>query len=263
MTAIDLAAIDPRAGGPAGIVAIWRGVWEVPDTGFYDLALASQGPSSWTIDDTLANQAASFDGGPTTRTVHLAAGFHAIAIAYEVDALAPRLFVAAARAGRRPQPLAPERLKPRPARNPRARAIAQVLHWLLGCLAVALAVWAIRISVPAWTAYRPNSSQGAASHREHRTAVAGMARPGHGRDAAGRHSLGTACCCGSTRSPAVMAPSPRRHGSPQCKGDRLRRRRRSDPRRSPGSRSRSIRIATARSRATGAIRIRTSRRREP
>ena len=153
VTAIDLAGIDPRAGGASGIVVSWRGVWEVPDTGFYDLALASQGPSSWTIDDTLANQATSYDGGPTTRTVHLAAGFHAIAIAYEVDALLPRLFVAAARAGRRPQPLAPETLKPRPPRNPRARAIAQLLHGLLGCLALATTVWAVRVSIPAWTAY--------------------------------------------------------------------------------------------------------------
>ena len=78
--AIDLDGIDTIAGGGSGVAAIWRGAWEVPSSGLYDLALASEGPSSWTIDGILANEAATFDGGAARRIVWLAAGFHTIEI---------------------------------------------------------------------------------------------------------------------------------------------------------------------------------------
>ena len=86
VTAIDLDGIDTIAGGEAGVVAIWRGTWEVPSSGLYDLALASEGPSSWTIDGVLAHETATFNGGAARRIVWLAAGFHAIEISYRVDA---------------------------------------------------------------------------------------------------------------------------------------------------------------------------------
>ena len=88
---IDLEGIGAVASSASSVVVAWRGAWEVPSDGLYDLALASEGPSSWSIDGVLANAAATFDGGATRRTVWLAAGFHAIDLSYHVDRKRPRL----------------------------------------------------------------------------------------------------------------------------------------------------------------------------
>jgi hypothetical protein len=167
VAAIDLDGVDAAARGAAGVTAIWRGVWEVPADGLYDLSLVSEGRSSWTIDDSLANEAASFDAGAVRRTVWLHGGFHRIEISYEVDASAPRIIVAAARTGEPPAPLAPGALKPRPPRNPRLRVLAGALHHGLGWLALGAIVWAIRQSTPAlsdrwrhWRAARAETSAG-------------------------------------------------------------------------------------------------------
>ena len=161
---IDVDGIDAASGGRAGVTAIWQGVWEVPADGLYDLALGSQGRSSWTIDDSLANEAATLDTGAQARTVWLAAGFHRVEISYAVDPSAPRLVVAAARTGGRLRPLVPAALKPRPPRNPRLRAMARALHHVLGWVALAAVAWAIRRSIPAlserWHLWRDRMSAG-------------------------------------------------------------------------------------------------------
>ena len=158
VAAIDLDGVDPSAGRPSGVVAIWRGAWEIPASGLHDLMLASEGPSSWTIDGVVAHGTATFGGGATRRTVWLAAGFHAIEISYQVDVERPRIEVTVARAGERPTPLSAAVLKPRPPRNPRVRAIARWLHRGLGAIALLATVIAIRMSLLAsawqWPGWR-------------------------------------------------------------------------------------------------------------
>lgn len=151
VTAIDLGGVDALARSGAGIVVVWRGAWEVPSSGLYDLALASEGPSTWTIDGVLAHQTATFDGGAARRIVWLAAGFHTIEISYQADPNRPRIEVLAALAGEQPAPLAAAALKPRPPRNPLARAVARWVHRALGCVALVAVLFAIRMSTPAWT----------------------------------------------------------------------------------------------------------------
>jgi 4-amino-4-deoxy-L-arabinose transferase-like glycosyltransferase len=171
---IDLLGVDPAAGGQNGVVAIWRGAWEVPSGGLYDLSLASEGPSSWTIDGILANGTATWDGGAARRIVWLSAGFHATEITYQVDATRPRIQVLAALAGGQPRPLAATTLKPRPPRNPRVRAIAVWLQRGLGCIALLAVVFAIRTSIltSTWT-WRPPRGWGKPAGRAWlRTALA-------------------------------------------------------------------------------------------
>jgi 4-amino-4-deoxy-L-arabinose transferase-like glycosyltransferase len=148
--AIDLDGIDTIAGSGSGVAAIWRGAWEVPSSGLYDLALASEGLSRWALDGVLANETTTFDGGAARRIVWLAAGFHTIEISYRVDATRPRIEVMAALAGEEPRPLSAGVLKPRPPRNPRVRAIAGWLHRGLGCVALLTVLLAIRMSTPEW-----------------------------------------------------------------------------------------------------------------
>src|SRR5262245_5795383 len=73
VSAIDLEGLDP-ASVAKGVVAIWRGAWEVRTGAVYDLRLASNGRSRWTIDGAVAVEAASIEGA--SRTVFLGAGFH-------------------------------------------------------------------------------------------------------------------------------------------------------------------------------------------
>jgi 4-amino-4-deoxy-L-arabinose transferase-like glycosyltransferase len=148
---IDLEGLDALARSAPGVIVTWRGAWEVRSSALYDLALASEGPSSWTIDGVLANAAATFDGGATRRTVWLAAGFHAIEIRHEVDRHRPRIEVLAARLGEPPAALTAAVLKPRPPRNPRLRAVARWLHRGLGAAALVALLIAIRMSVLTWS----------------------------------------------------------------------------------------------------------------
>jgi 4-amino-4-deoxy-L-arabinose transferase-like glycosyltransferase len=147
VASIDLDGVDPTAGGQPGIVATWRGAWEVPSSGLYDLALASEGVASWRIDGVPAIEATTWDGGATTRTVWLPAGFRAIDISYQVDTKRPRIQVLAAPAGEHLKPLAAAGLKPRPPRNPRVRALAVWLHRGLGWFAILTVVFALRTSI--------------------------------------------------------------------------------------------------------------------
>jgi 4-amino-4-deoxy-L-arabinose transferase-like glycosyltransferase len=142
VSAIDLEGLDPAGTRPPGVVLIWRGAWEVRETAVYDVRLASNGRSRWTIDGAIAAETASLDGA--FRTVFLTAGFHRIEISYDVDVIEPRIVVEAARSGESLSPIPAAALKPRPARNPRIRAAAIVLYRGFTLLVVAAIVFALR-----------------------------------------------------------------------------------------------------------------------
>jgi hypothetical protein len=132
--------IDAVPGRPAGITAVWQGVWEA-DSGLWDLRLESNGRSSWTIDDAIAIETA---GSPVTRTVWLAAGFHRVKIRYDAEQVERRLAVAAAPVGHPPRPLPASTLKPKLPRYPRLHAAARVVRRALGWLTLLLMVWGVR-----------------------------------------------------------------------------------------------------------------------
>jgi len=138
----------PGAGG-GSVIATWRGAWEVPASGMYDLALAGHGRSRWTIDGHVAVAHAAGSAGPdvTTRTVWLTGGFHAVEITCEVDAGAPRVVVAAARTGRQPEALAPRMLRLSMPGRLWLREAARVAHALLGWAALAAIAWAVRRTI--------------------------------------------------------------------------------------------------------------------
>ena len=144
---IDLAGVDPSAGGPAGVAASWEGFWEIGAAGFYDLVLESRGRSSWTVDGRIAN--AISDSGPVTskRTVWLDAGFRRVVITYDVSATSPHLLVHAAETGRRTKPLHASVLKPRLPNNPTLRSWLQFVHRALGWIALVAVVLAVRKTV--------------------------------------------------------------------------------------------------------------------
>jgi hypothetical protein len=127
------------------VTASWRGAWDVPASGLYDLALASRGPSSWEIDGHLVLKSAAADPGVPPRTVWLDAGLHRIDVTYDVDALAPSISVAAAPSGRQPESLRGTR--PEMPRHPERRAWGNLLRGLLGWSALACLVFAIRATV--------------------------------------------------------------------------------------------------------------------
>jgi hypothetical protein len=145
---IDLAGVDPAAGGESGVVAEWHGYWEVPASGLYDLALDSRGASSWTVDGRLAHQVTSSNSGASRRTVWLDEGFREISVSYAVDPTAPHVAVQAAETGARLKPLSSGALKPRLPRNPALRAGIRVVHRALGWIAIVSGVWAARRSLP-------------------------------------------------------------------------------------------------------------------
>lgn len=137
--------VDVVPGRPAGITAVWQGVWEV-DAGPWDLLLESNSRSSWMIDDAIAIET---PGGPrpVTRTVWLAAGFHRVKIRYDAEQMERRLVVAAAKTGHPPQQLSPAALRPKQPRQPRLHAAASALRTALGWLTLFAIVWAIRATV--------------------------------------------------------------------------------------------------------------------
>ena len=144
---IDLAGVDPAAGGPAGVVVSWEGYWEVGAAGLYDLVLESRGRSSWTIDGRVANEIREPGPVEATRTVWLDAGFRRVVITYDVGALSPHLRVQAAEAGRRPKPLHAAVLKPRLPNSPTLRSWLRFVHRALGWIALVAIVLAVRKTV--------------------------------------------------------------------------------------------------------------------
>jgi len=154
VSAIDLDGLDPAAIAPPGVIAIWRGAWEVRTSGPYDLRLASNGRSQWTIDGAIAIETAPLDGVDATRTVFLAAGFHWIEITYEVDPKAPRIVVEAAPSGESLTAIPAAAMKPRPARNPRVRAVALLLYRAFTLLMLASIAFAVRQSMSSLSGIR-------------------------------------------------------------------------------------------------------------
>ncbi len=144
---IDLAGLDAVLGHGTGVTVQWTGVWNVPATGVYDLALESGGRTLWMIDGRLARTAPSPEASGTTRTVWLDAGFHQVDITCEPDAGASPVSVKAARTGQPLAPLAPDTLMPRLPRNPRLRAIGTALHQALGWMLALALVVAVRRTV--------------------------------------------------------------------------------------------------------------------
>ena len=144
---IDLAGVDPAAGGPAGVVVSWEGYWEVGAAGFYDLVLESRGRSSWTVDGRIANAISEPGPTATTRTVWLDAGFRRVVITCDVDVSAPHLLVHVAEAGRRAKPLHSAVLKPRLPNNPTLRSWLRFVHRVLGWIALIAVVLAVRKTV--------------------------------------------------------------------------------------------------------------------
>jgi hypothetical protein len=144
---IDLAGIDPAAGGPAGVVASWEGYWEIGAAGLYDLVLESRGRSSWTIDGRIANEISEPGPVSSTRTVWLDAGFRRVVIAYDVPVSSPHLLVHAAETGRRTTPLHSAVLKPRLPNNPTLRSWLRFVHRALGWVALIAIVLAVRKTV--------------------------------------------------------------------------------------------------------------------
>jgi 4-amino-4-deoxy-L-arabinose transferase-like glycosyltransferase len=138
--------LDAAPGRPAGITAVWQGVWEA-DAGPWDLLLDSNDRSSWTIDDVVAVETLG-GPGPVTRTVWLPAGFHRVKIRYDAEHVERRLVVAAARAGHPPQELSP--LMPKVPRQPRLLVAARALRTTLGWLTLILIVWAVRATFRRW-----------------------------------------------------------------------------------------------------------------
>jgi hypothetical protein len=144
---IDLAGVDPAAGGPAGVVVSWEGYWEVRAAGLYDLVLESRGRSSWTIDGRIANAIGEAGPAVSARTVWLDAGFLPVVITYDVGVSAPHLLVQAAETGRRAKPLHSAVLKPRLPNNPTLRSWLRFVHWALGWIALIAVVLAVRKTV--------------------------------------------------------------------------------------------------------------------
>lgn len=142
---IDVAGLEASTGGSAGGTVDWRGAWYVSTPALYDLVLSSQGRSSWTIDGHLANQVTTT--GSATRTVWLDAGFHALDISYAFVDAGPGILVAAARTGGRPEPLARGTLSVKMPRHPRLLAWIRSLHAVVGWLALAALVWALRTMI--------------------------------------------------------------------------------------------------------------------
>lgn len=142
---IDVAGLAAWTGGPAGGTVDWQGAWYVTAPALYDLVLSSQGRSWWTIDGHLANQVTTT--GNATRTVWLDAGFHALDISYAFVDAGPGILVAAARTGGRPEPLAPGTLSAKMPRHPRLLAWIRSLHEVVGWLALAALVWALRTTI--------------------------------------------------------------------------------------------------------------------
>jgi 4-amino-4-deoxy-L-arabinose transferase-like glycosyltransferase len=144
--AIDLDSVDTAAGGAAGIVVTWRGVWEVPADGLYDLTLDSAGPSTWSIDGHLAHRVAA-SGAVDRRTIWLASGFHPVEIRCDVNSSAARIGLAVAATGARAEPLAGAMVKPRLPNYPWLRGVARVLRYVFGWVTLVAFVLAVRSSV--------------------------------------------------------------------------------------------------------------------
>ena len=139
---VDVIDVDGAAGGEANLIATWRGAWDVPHTGFFTLALDSNGRSVWTIDGETAVESST--NGLVTRAIWLTAGFHSIEITHDVDRKASRIAASAAPGGEKLRPLGSFTLKPRPPKNPFLRSVAKVFVWLVGAIAIVAAIVAVR-----------------------------------------------------------------------------------------------------------------------
>jgi 4-amino-4-deoxy-L-arabinose transferase-like glycosyltransferase len=124
--------------------AVSRGVWEVPETGLYDLSLDGRGRVTWTIDEIPVINRDSAGAGVATRTIWLTLGFHRVEIRQPLDPSNPPAAIAAARAGRAPQPLV---LKAAAPRNPGPRLLLRMLRGIVGWFAIAAVILAIAVSV--------------------------------------------------------------------------------------------------------------------
>lgn len=151
---IALDDVDAAAGGPGGVTVYWRGVWQIPNDGFYTLTFDSPGPARWTLDEAVALQTAP-TSDRVTRTVWLTSGFHPIEISYSFSGAA-HFSISAGRVGETAGPLSPASLKRRPPRNPFLRSVGRVVTMALGWIAVIAAIVAIRrLPLPARPQWSP------------------------------------------------------------------------------------------------------------
>ena len=129
---------------PPGVT--WRGVWDVPADGLYDLSLDNARAATWTIDGHVAERVSPPQAG-APRTVWLGAGFHRVEIQCECDASTTQPGAAIAATGGRAVPINDWIVMPELPSRMWLRSVARNVRAILGWVALIALVLAVRSSV--------------------------------------------------------------------------------------------------------------------
>ena len=132
---VDLDELEEDEGLPHRVFSVrWTGVWHLPQQGFIDIHIRSDGRATVTLDGAVIQEQSPESPARNPRTVSLDAGFHHIEVDYEHQGGARTLDLSCASVGGVPRPLDPERLFPRMPDHPTLRLLRAATGKLIGYL---------------------------------------------------------------------------------------------------------------------------------